>query len=62
VPFKDKLKGAFVLQKLRVVDINESGPGELKIISGKMSKNEAKVEQGIALKTGHASDSAVSPK
>jgi len=36
--------------------------GELKIISGKMSKNEAKVEQGIALKTGHASDSAVSPK
>ncbi|KAF8604376.1 hypothetical protein BDV93DRAFT_522491 [Ceratobasidium sp. AG-I] len=29
--------------------------GELKIISGKVSRNEAKVEQGIALKTGQTS-------
>jgi hypothetical protein len=27
--------------------------GEFKIISGKVSRDEAKVEEGIALKTGH---------
>ncbi|KAG9126941.1 hypothetical protein FRC07_001317 [Ceratobasidium sp. 392] len=43
------------------VPLKDKIKGELKIISGKMSRNEAKVEQGIALKTGHASDAAVSP-
>ncbi|KAG8741127.1 hypothetical protein FRC10_003271 [Ceratobasidium sp. 414] len=36
--------------------------GELKIISGKVSRNEAKVEAGIALKTGHVSEVAVGPE
>ncbi|KAG8738460.1 hypothetical protein FRC12_016747 [Ceratobasidium sp. 428] len=44
------------------VPLKDKIRGELKIISGKVSRNEAKVEQGIALKTGHASDSALSPK
>ncbi|QRW14066.1 collagen alpha-1(VII) chain [Ceratobasidium sp. AG-Ba] len=44
------------------VPLKDKIKGELKIISGKISKNETKVEEGIALKTGHASESAVSPK
>ncbi|CCO29534.1 hypothetical protein BN14_03549 [Rhizoctonia solani AG-1 IB] len=34
------------------VPLKDKIKGELKIISGKVSRNEAKVEQGIALKTG----------
>ncbi|KAJ1300758.1 hypothetical protein OPQ81_002402 [Rhizoctonia solani] len=34
------------------VPLKDKIKGELKIISGKMSRNEAKVEQGVALKSG----------
>ncbi|CAE6493301.1 unnamed protein product, partial [Rhizoctonia solani] len=34
------------------VPLKDKIKGELKIISGKVSRNEAKVEQGVALKTG----------
>ncbi|CAE6495870.1 unnamed protein product [Rhizoctonia solani] len=36
------------------VPLKDKFKGEFKIISGKVSRSEAKVEQGIALKNGHA--------
>ncbi|CAE6427382.1 unnamed protein product [Rhizoctonia solani] len=36
------------------VPLKDKVKGEFKIISGKVSRDEAKVEEGIALKTGHA--------
>ncbi|KAG9103913.1 hypothetical protein FRC06_007024 [Ceratobasidium sp. 370] len=44
------------------VPLRDKIRGELKIISGKVSRNEAKVEEGVALKTGHASETVASPK
>ncbi|CAE6531876.1 unnamed protein product [Rhizoctonia solani] len=36
------------------VPLKDKVKGEFKIISGKVSRDETKVEEGIALKTGHA--------
>ncbi|CAE6495850.1 unnamed protein product [Rhizoctonia solani] len=44
------------------VPLKDKIKGELKIISGKVSRNEAKVEQGIALKTGQDPHSPTSHK
>ncbi|KAF8604366.1 hypothetical protein BDV93DRAFT_555636 [Ceratobasidium sp. AG-I] len=43
------------------VPLKDQIKGELKIISGKISRNEAQVEQGIALKTGHTSPTHPAP-